>query len=173
MIPTRTLRCYLPGWVGLLCLVFISLSNMTAQAGEGMWSGRTDKFTELVVETQAGTSHIFYVELAEKPSEQAKGLMYRKEMADDAGMIFKFKKQKPLGFWMKNTYIPLDIIFIDQDGVIKSIHENAVPKSLESIHSGVPVIAAFEINGGLSATLGIAVGDVVRHNSLGNLPTQQ
>lgn len=172
MISIRTLRVLLPRWIACLCLIVMLPLSQTALAGEGMWSGRANKFTDLVVETQGGSSHLFRVELADSPGERAEGLMYRKSMDDDAGMIFDFDRQKPVTFFMKNTYIPLDLIFIDRDGIIKTIHENAVPKSLKSIRSGVPVISVLEINGGLVATLGLSVGDLVRHSSLGNLPAQ-
>ncbi len=109
-----------------------------------------------------GKSHAFTVEVAKTPPEQARGMMFRTELADDAGMFFPYDKPEMLSFWMKNTFIPLDIIFIRQDGSIESIAANAIPHSLESIPSGEPAIAVLEIRGGLAGELGIEPGDRVK-----------
>jgi uncharacterized protein len=93
--------------------------------------------------------------------EQAKGLMFRTELADNAGMIFPFPQPKPASFWMKNTVIPLDIIFVRPNGTIESIAENTVPYSTIPVESGEPVGAVLELRGGLTAELGIAAGDKV------------
>lgn len=103
----------------------------------------------------------FIVELARTPAEQAKGMMHRTSLADDRGMLFPYSKAQPLSFWMKNTLIPLDIIYIRADGSIESII-TAEPLSLESLPSGEPVIAALELRGGLAAEKGIKIGDIVR-----------
>ena len=105
--------------------------------------------------------HNFTVEIARSKAEQNKGMMFRKEVADDRGMIFPYKIPQMLGFWMKNTLIPLDIIFIRQDGTIESIAANAEPLSLETESSGEPVALVLEIRGGLAAELGIKAGDTV------------
>ena len=84
-------------------------------------------------------------------------------MAPDAGMLFDFGEPQPLAMWMKNTLIPLDLAFIDKDGVIRRITANATPRSLESLPSGSPVIAVLEVNGGVFEKLGIKAGDKVRH----------
>ncbi len=103
----------------------------------------------------------FTVEHAASTSEQAQGLMFRKSLSDDAGMIFPYQSPRILGFWMKNTLIPLDIIFIRSDGTIESIAENTTPYSEESVSSGEPVQAVLELRGGLTAELGIKAGDTV------------
>ena len=112
------------------------------------------------------SQHEFVVELALSDAEHQRGLMFRESMADDAGMLFLFPGRKERAFWMKNTLIPLDMLFIDYDGTIRKVHDSAVPGSLESIRSGDPVVAVLEINGGLSRRLGIKAGDVVRHPAL-------
>jgi uncharacterized membrane protein (UPF0127 family) len=89
--------------------------------------------------------------------------MYRRRMARDAGMLFLYKRSAPVQMWMKNTLIPLDMIFIAADGRIVTITERAVPRSLETISSGVPVIAVLELNGGTVSRLKIAVGDRIFH----------
>jgi len=108
-----------------------------------------------------GKVHRFTVEIAATDDQQQTGLMNRQEMAADHGMIFPFDSPRIASFWMKNTYIPLDLIFVRADGRIANIAENAVPMSLEPIYSDGDVTAVLEINGGKSAELGIGPGDRV------------
>lgn len=108
-----------------------------------------------------GRVHHFIVELAATPEEQAQGLMFRESLADDAGMIFPFSPPRPASFWMRNTLIPLDMIFIRSDGTIARIAANTVPLSEESVQSGEPVAAVLELRGGRAAQLGIREGDRV------------
>ena len=105
--------------------------------------------------------HHFTVEIASTTEEQAYGLMNRSELAPDRGMIFPFDPPRPASFWMKNTLIPLDMIFIRADGTIANIQANAVPLSLEPENSEGPVKAVLEIAGGRAAELGINPGDRV------------
>jgi len=109
----------------------------------------------------ASATHKFTVEVARSPEEQSRGLMHRQSLAPDRGMIFPYDPPQPVGFWMKNTLIPLDMIFIRQDGTIATIAENTVPMSLELVPSVEPVVAVLEIAGGRSAELGIKAGDKV------------
>jgi uncharacterized protein len=110
-----------------------------------------------------GRVHVFAVEMASTPAEQAKGLMDRRELPEGQGMLFDFHHEQPTSFWMKNTYIPLDMIFIRGDGRILRIAENAVPLSEALIPSGGSVRAVLEVNGGTAKKLGIAPGDRVAH----------
>jgi uncharacterized membrane protein (UPF0127 family) len=121
----------------------------------------------LIIATSKGDQH-FTVEMALTPAQHEQGLMFRRSMAPDAGMLFVFPEVRPIGFWMKNTLIPLDMLFIADDGVIASIHERAVPLSEANIPSNAPVKAVLELNGGTVARLGIELGDVVHHAALGN-----
>ncbi|RAN38092.1 DUF192 domain-containing protein [Hyphomonas pacifica] len=115
------------------------------------------------------TVHEFTVELANDPEEVQMGLMNREEMAPDAGMIFDFGAPREANMWMKNTLIPLDMLFLDTDGSILAIARNAVPGSLRRINPGVPVKGVLELNGGRAAELGIEPGDIVQHEIFGNL----
>ena len=115
----------------------------------------------LTIATAKGKSHRFTVEVARSPEEQAHGLMDRQSLAPDRGMIFPYEPAQPVAFWMKNTYIPLDMIFIAPGGRILRIEANTVPLSLEPVGSGDAVEAVLEIAGGRSAELGIAAGDQV------------
>jgi uncharacterized protein len=107
--------------------------------------------------------HAFAVELADNDADRAKGLMYRKELPEGRGMLFDFQRDQEVGFWMQNTYIPLDMIFIRGDGRILRIAENTEPLSTRIIPSGGPVRAVLEVIGGTTRKLGIAPGDRVAH----------
>jgi uncharacterized membrane protein (UPF0127 family) len=107
--------------------------------------------------------HTFGVEMAATPEEQAKGLMFRRELPEGQGMLFDFHREQPAAFWMKNTYIPLDMIFIRGDGRILRIAEHTVPLSEELVRSGGPVRAVLEVVAGTAQKLGIAPGDRVAH----------
>jgi uncharacterized membrane protein (UPF0127 family) len=118
--------------------------------------------SELTIET-AGGKHRFAIEEAKTPQQMQQGLMYRREMAANAGMLFEFPRLQTASFWMKNTLIPLDMLFIAPDGTIADLHERAVPQTLDSIDSDRPVMAVLELNGGTVAKLGIKRGDHVIH----------
>jgi uncharacterized protein len=105
--------------------------------------------------------HVFAVEIADNDTERAKGLMYRKELPEGRGMLFDFHREQEVSFWMQNTYIPLDMVFIRGDGRILRIAENTEPLSTRLIPSGGPVRAVLEVMGGTARKLGIAPGDRV------------
>jgi uncharacterized membrane protein (UPF0127 family) len=115
----------------------------------------------VVVRTAAGRAVSFRVELARTEAERAQGLMYRQQLAPDAGMLFLFEESSPLTFWMKNTFIPLDMIFIGSDRRIVGIVQNAEPRTLSGRHVDGSSQYVLEIGGGVSAKLGIAAGDEV------------
>lgn len=112
--------------------------------------------------TSNGREHRFTVEVAGTAEEQAMGLMYRNRLAPDRGMIFPFDPPREASFWMRNTLIPLDMIFVRADGTIANIEANTVPYSEEPMRSAGPVAAVLEIAGGRSAELGIKPGDRVK-----------
>jgi hypothetical protein len=132
-------------------------------AGCGGQGAGASMLSPLTIETASGARHDFRVELAITPEQQQKGLMNRTQMDADRGMLFFFGDEAPRSFWMKNTLIPLDIIFIAKGGVILNIHENAVPHDLTSIKSNGPAIAALELNGGTASRLGLKAGDRIIH----------
>jgi uncharacterized membrane protein (UPF0127 family) len=115
---------------------------------------------EIVTESGA---HAFQVEIAKDDDSRALGLMNRLYMAPDRGMLFEFDREAPVTFWMKNTYIPLDMIFISSAGAVTGIVANAEPLSERVIPSGPPCLAVLELNGGVAASIGLRVGDRVRH----------
>ncbi len=107
--------------------------------------------------------HAFAVEMATTDAERAQGLMNRKELPEGQGMLFDFQRDQEVGFWMKNTYIPLDMIFIRSDGRIMRIAENTEPLSEKIVPSNSPVRGVLEVIAGTTRKLGIAVGDRVAH----------
>jgi uncharacterized membrane protein (UPF0127 family) len=117
---------------------------------------------KLEIVTSSG-AHAFSVELARTDAERERGLMYRRFMPPDRGMLFDFKREAPVMFWMKNTYIPLDMIFISHAGKIISIAADAEPLSERNIPSGGPCYGVLEVNGGVAASIGAKVGDMVKH----------
>ena len=123
---------------------------------------RAQELQPLEIASKNGV-HIFGVELAVTPEEQAKGLMFRRELPEGQGMLFDFQREQPTSFWMKNTYISLDMIFIRADGRILRIAENTVPLSEALVSSGGPVRAVLEVVAGTTKKLGIAPGDRVAH----------
>ena len=115
-----------------------------------------------VVVVQTATAPLrFRVELALTGPERERGLMYREVLADDEGMLFLFEKQEPRSFWMKNTYLPLDMVFIDEDLVVQGIVENAEPLTTSSRHIEKPTRHVLELNGGAARRLSIGVGNTV------------
>lgn len=115
---------------------------------------------EIVIQTPEGVSHTFAVEIVETPQEMAMGLMFRQSLDAEAGMLFLYPSPRPTSFWMKNTFLPLDMLFIGADGVIHHIAERTVPQSTASVPSNGPVRAVLEINGGTSDRLGIIEGSI-------------
>lgn len=125
----------------------------------------SSKLEDLFIDTSAGTIS-YHVETAQTPEELQKGLMYRDVLSPDSGMIFKLEPPQQAVMWMKNTRIPLDMLFIDSQGRIVWIYENAAPGSEKYIISPVPSAAVLEINGGDIKKHGIKPGDKVRHRFL-------
>ena len=121
-----------------------------------------DSSATLVIET-ANDRHVFKIEPAATPSTRSRGLMYRRELASGTGMLFDFGADQYVSMWMKNTYLPLDMIFIDAAGKITNIAHRTVPHSLVHIPSTGKVRGVFEINSGLASKLNINAGDYVRH----------
>jgi len=125
------------------------------------------KRSSLVIDTGARQIK-FEVDLALTDAERTRGLMFRDKLGAYEGMLFDFYQEAPVSFWMKNTLIPLDMVFIAGDGTVRHIHANAKPLSTDTIPSEYPVRAVLEINGGSARLLGIKPGDKVKHPIFGN-----
>lgn len=118
---------------------------------------------ELTIETASGQSYRFEVEIATTSTQRGRGLMFREHMAADAGMLFVYAAEQPIRMWMRNTLIPLDMLFVAEDGRIVTIAENTEPLSEAVIASSEPALGVIELNGGTARRLGIRPGDRVRH----------
>jgi uncharacterized protein len=139
-------------WTGLVLLGFLLAVGAARAAGQ----------STLEIVSKTGV-HVFAVEMAATEQQREKGLMFRKSLPEGQGMLFDFHQEGPVSFWMRNTYIPLDMIFIRADGRILRIVENAEPLSERMIPSGGPVLAVLEVIGGTARKLGLATGDRVAH----------
>lgn len=122
---------------------------------------------DLTIVTRDGTRHVFHTEMALQPDQQMVGMMFRTSMAPDDAMLFDWGAPRESSMWMRNTLIPLDMIFIAADGRVHRIHERAVPQSLATIDSRGPVRATLEVQGGTAERLNLRVGDRVIHPLFG------
>jgi uncharacterized protein len=125
-------------------------------------AGVTFERTPLEIDS-GGRRHRFTVEMADTDERRTLGLMHRRTMAPDAGMLFDFKRDGPVSMWMRNTLIPLDMLFMDRTGLVTHIHERAVPMSEAIIESNGSVRAVLELNGGTVQRLGLKIGDRLIH----------
>lgn len=148
MFVFQRLRPVLPA----LGLVLVLVGAAYAQALEA-----------LSIVTQGGQRQNFQVEVARNDADRAQGLMYRRSMAPDRGMLFDFGRVEPVSMWMQNTYLSLDMLFVRPDGTIARIAANTEPLSTRTIPSGEPVLAVLELNAGTAAKLGIKPGDRIEH----------
>jgi uncharacterized membrane protein (UPF0127 family) len=153
----------LPGSV--ICAVFICFFTFMATLSP---SGAADRAmmlpvdpAPLVAETSAG-ERSFTIEIADDPQERGAGLMFRETMDDDHGMLFVFERAQPVGFWMKNTPMPLDLLYIGDDGRVKEIHRGE-PFSEAPIESRVPIRFVLELKHGTARRTGVKEGDLLRH----------
>jgi len=117
----------------------------------------------LTIIQQNGQKQSFQVEVARTEADRAQGLMFRRSMPADRGMLFDFGRVEPVAMWMQNTYLSLDMLFIRPDGTIARIAANTEPLSTRTIPSGEPVLAVLELNAGTAARLGIKAGDSIEH----------
>ncbi|HLH10284.1 MAG TPA: DUF192 domain-containing protein [Methylovirgula sp.] len=142
--------------LGLLAALALALLPWQAAiAGEG-------KFEPLTIVTATGAHH-FSVEVMQTQPELEKGLMFRKSMPADQGMLFNFHTEGSVMMWMKNTFIPLDMIFMGKTGKVVGIVADARPMSEQILTAAVPTYAVLELNGGVAAKIGLKVGDKVEH----------
>lgn len=147
----------------VLALLFFTLAG-AAQSQERL----TFTSEPLTIETASGKTHDFTAELALDNAQREQGLMFRKSMPPESGMLFDFGMSRDVAMWMRNTLIPLDMLFIARDGRITHIHENAVPHSEAIISSRGPVNFVLELNGGTAKRYGIKPGDMIRSAQIGN-----
>ncbi len=156
----RNFRTHLRA-AGVLLLVVVlaacdNESDISHQAPPGVHG------QPLEITTVSGT-YRYAVEIADSPQKRSQGLMYRRQLAPDRGMLFLYRRDQPVSMWMRNTYVALDMIFIRADGVIHHVHSDAEPLSEALIRSHGDVRAVLEVNAGESARIGVKPGDMARH----------
>jgi hypothetical protein len=140
-------------WLAFFVLFVSEAAPNAAVAEDGV-------FEPLTVVTKSGR-HDFQVEVMRTEEEHARGMMFRRSLAADHGMLFQFKSEQPTSFWMQNTFVPLDMIFIKADGHVHRIEADAEPLSTRTIPSGAPVLAVLEVPAGTAKRLDIEPGDTV------------
>lgn len=157
----------------LVALLAAAIVGVAPGAGVLVQGARAETALELRRETllviSASGRHRFDVEIAETPQARARGLMYREALAPDAGMLFDFQEEREVAFWMKNTLIPLDMIFIEASGRVAHIARETVPLSEDLVPSRAVVRFVLEVPGGTAARLGIVPGDVVQSELIGSV----
>ena len=136
--------------LGIVPLLIVSANQALAQMPTGT----------AVIETAKGTFQ-FTVERAETPNDRSRGLMYRRSMPADHGMMFTWESDTNISMWMANTVLALDMVFIKSDGRVHRVHENAVPFSRENIPAGAPIRQVLELNAGTAERIGIKPGDKI------------
>lgn len=145
----------------LCALVLLAACDQSVPpAGNRAEAARPAATVPLTIRSATGV-HRFDVEVARTPQEQEKGLMFRNDLARDGGMLFPMTPPRTASFWMKDTLIPLDMLFIRTDGTIAFIGANAQPYDRTPVSAGIPVAAVLELRGGRAAELGVATGDRV------------
>lgn len=160
MTPFHDLRSLAP-----LRALLILVAILT---GLGAATAREVAATEPLAITGRGVRHSFSVEVMRDDESRSRGLMFRRSMPSEHGMLFDFQKVERVAMWMKNTYLPLDMLFIRPDGSIARVATNTEPLSTKVIPSGEPVLAVLELNAGTTAKLGIKAGDRVEHTMFGS-----
>jgi uncharacterized membrane protein (UPF0127 family) len=144
----------------VLCLTLLGLAFSPAALAQNA----PEVGLESVVIVTATGSHTFSVEVMRTDEERAKGLMFRRFMPKDRGMLFDFKREDNVAMWMKNTYLPLDMVFISRAGIVVNVAQNTEPLSERIIPSGAPTYAVLEVNAGTAKAIGLKNGDRVQHS---------
>jgi hypothetical protein len=144
------------------CRSFLSASLALFAAALFAPEAKAAALEPLEIVTATG-AHKFQVEVARTMKDREHGLMNRRSMPRDQGMLFDFHVEQPVSMWMKNTYIPLDMVFVAKDGHVTAVAQDAVPMSEAIISSGPPAYAVIEFNAGVARDISLVVGDLVRH----------
>ena len=156
-----------------LLIAFSLFSHNTSLQAQELNDGVPQVLAETPLVVMSGDiKHNFTVQVANNNKRHQIGLMWVREMADEKGMLFQYAVPQRMSFWMKNTFISLDLLYIQTDGTIANIQANAEPHNLNGLKSKGRVLGVFEINGGLAAKLGIKAGDKVLHPMFKNWPTK-
>ncbi|MBX9759171.1 MAG: DUF192 domain-containing protein [Beijerinckiaceae bacterium] len=151
-------------WGGALLalLAVVQLPPVSPALSQAALSTPPQQLERLTITTASG-EHNFQIEVARTDEQRARGLMFRRFMPEDRGMLFDFKIEQPVMMWMRNTYIPLDMIFISRDGRVINVAEDTEPLSERTIASAAPAFAVLEVNAGVARKIGLKAGDRISH----------
>lgn len=149
-----------PFWLALFASLALSFGGASSAAPADETGEAALEQIEILT---ASGAHAFNVEVARTLRQRELGLMYRRSLPEDRGMLFFFDAERPIAMWMKNTYIPLDMVFVSRAGLVTGVARNATPLSETIIPSGRPAYAVVELNAGVADAIELAVGDQVRH----------
>jgi uncharacterized membrane protein (UPF0127 family) len=152
------------GFVAALVLTLLSAAGSpgaTAQERESLLPLSAFPRERIAIETRSARRHMFEAWRADTPQTRAQGLMFVRSLQPEQAMIFVYGSPQHVGMWMKNTLIPLDMLFVDSDGCVVKVHERAEPGALETISSDAPVVLVVELAGGVAGRLGLRAGDRV------------
>ena len=150
--------------IAVVAVILLIRATAAPVGAAGHGAGGVERFEIATLEIRTRTgSHRFTVEVARTARQHATGLMFRRRMDPGSGMLFLYRTSQPVTMWMKNTFIPLDMLFVAADGRIVRIAQRTVPHSIQTVPSGGPVIAVLELNGGTAERLGIRTGDRIVH----------
>ena len=156
-----SLRTFAAALAAALCVATMGGSLAPRAALAQAAASEPDAALEPLTITTATGPHAFSVEVMRTEAQRERGLMYRRFLPRDRGMLFDFKTEQPVMMWMKNTYIPLDMIFMSRSGAVVGVAENAEPLSERIIPSGAPAYAVLEVNAGVAKAIGLKIGDRV------------
>ncbi|WP_431311057.1 DUF192 domain-containing protein [Methylobacterium nigriterrae] len=164
MVPIPVFRVLRPAVDVCLALALLAAVPALPAAAQAPATAQDAGPTEpLTIRSKSG-SHAFAVEVMRDDASRARGLMFRRSMAPDHGMLFDFGQVLPVNMWMKNTYLPLDMVFIRADGTVARVAADTEPLSTKVISSGEPILSVLELNAGTAAKFGIRAGDRVEHS---------
>jgi len=149
-----------------LVLGLMIFSNAAYALGDAEPAPGSLPIEKLTITNPDGSTHELYVEVAKTPQQQEDGLMYRTHLDADKGMLFVFPGPNQISFWMKNTLVPLDMVFIRADGRVANVHAGAKPLDLTPVPSAGPVVAGLEIKAGQAQVLGLQKGSLIQSASL-------
>jgi uncharacterized membrane protein (UPF0127 family) len=153
---------------GFAAMLWFALATVTRAAEPAPSLDETFPKTQLKIATPDARLHRFDVWVAQDDAHRERGLMFVKHMPPDAGMLFVYSAPRTVSMWMKNTVLPLDMLFVNGVGKVEKVVENTTPFSLQTIDSGVPVVAVIELNAGTCSRLHIRAGASVIHAFFGN-----
>lgn len=150
-------------FIAVLFLAMLLPSALMAQSGDQQTARQDQGELYRISATSGGQTHVWDISLAGDPESRSRGLMFVRQLPPKSGMLFRFDETREVSMWMKNTFIPLDMVFLDDAGIVQHIHREAVPQSLDIISSIKPVRFVLEINGGEAARLGLRVQQQMQH----------